>query len=90
MASCKVFFDKPNNKYKAGDILQLRIILNVTEKFKARLLSVRFLGEAHTEWQVSRTITENNQSRTVYDTYTANEEYFRRYKNLLGQQGGLF
>lgn len=86
MVSFTFEFDKPDKKYLAGDTVHCKIQVTVFSKFKARSLSIRFKGFAHTEWTKSRTVTSNGKSRTVHDRYTGDEEYFRSYQYMFGNQ----
>ncbi|XP_063700379.1 arrestin domain-containing protein 2-like [Culicoides brevitarsis] len=86
MVSFTFDFDKPDKKYRAGESVRCKISVNVFSKFKAKSLSVRFRGKAHTEWTKSRTETRDGKTRTVYDTFTGHEEYFRQYQYLFGSE----
>lgn len=86
MVSFTFDFDKPDKKYKAGDTIHCKINVSIFSKFKARSLSIRFKGIAHTEWTKSRTVTRNGKSHTVHDRYTGDEEYFRVYQYMFGTQ----
>lgn len=84
MVSFTFVFDKADRKYVAGETVQCKVQVVVSSKFKARSLSMRFKGIAHTEWTESRSVTENNETRTVTDTYTGDEQYFKSYQYLFG------
>lgn len=86
MVSFTFDFDRSDQKYRAGDTVHCKIGIIVHSKFKARSLSIRFKGIAHTEWTKSRTVTSNGKTRTVYDRYTGDEEYFRSYQYMFGNQ----
>lgn len=80
-----VVFDKPDKKYIAGEIVRCKVYIEVLTKFKARSLSIRFLGVAHTEW----TKTESDRkSGTKRVRYTGDEEYFRTYMIFVGHRNG--
>ena len=78
MASFTIQFNKPNKKYNAGESVHCKILIVIHSKFKARSLTLRFLGVAHTEW----TKSGHGNSRILY---VGHQEYFRKYINFFGQ-----
>lgn len=93
MASFTIAFDKPDRKYKAGDTIHCNVQVIVSSRFKARSLSVLFKGNAHTGWsKYSHTVTTYDyngatRTQTVNDWYTDDEEYFKFYQYIFGNQG---
>uniref|UniRef100_A0A336LUC5 CSON004664 protein n=1 Tax=Culicoides sonorensis TaxID=179676 RepID=A0A336LUC5_CULSO len=86
MVAFTIDFDKPDKNYIAGETVRCKIQINVHSKFKARSLSVRFKGFAHTEWTKSRTVTSGGKTRTVHDRYTGDQEFFKSVQFFIGSE----
>lgn len=86
MVSFRIEFDKQDKKYKPGQTIHCKVYIIVHSKFKARFLSIRFLGVAHTEWKSTRYHT--NRHTGPRKRFTGDEQYFRQYINFVGQHNG--
>uniref|UniRef100_A0A336M5Z5 CSON004662 protein n=1 Tax=Culicoides sonorensis TaxID=179676 RepID=A0A336M5Z5_CULSO len=87
MVTFTIEFDKPDKKYRGGDVVRCELYIRVTERFKAKSLTFQFEGVAHTEW------TKPGQAKKVdgktvmtQDKYVGHEEYFKHVEYLLGSE----
>lgn len=88
MVSFSLVFNNPDKKYKAGEIVECKIYVSVFERFNTRSLSVRFIGVAFTEWEQSKTISENGTTRHVQQKFVGYEEYFKDDHYFFGGDDG--
>lgn len=88
MVSFSIIFNKPDKKYKAGDIVECKIRVSVFERFDTRSLSVRYLGVAFTEWQQSKSVSQSGTTRLVQQKFEGYEEYLKEDHYFFGGDEG--
>uniref|UniRef100_A0A336LYY1 CSON004661 protein n=1 Tax=Culicoides sonorensis TaxID=179676 RepID=A0A336LYY1_CULSO len=81
MVTFVIEFDRTDKRYNAGDTVNCKLHVTVHEHFKARSLSLRFVGKAYTQWSKSRSLRS-------YAVYKGKEEYFRDYQFFFGSLNG--
>lgn len=88
MTSFSIGFDRDTRRYISGETVYCQVHITVLEKFKARSLTLRFIGAAHTEWTTDHERKIDGHAIRETIVHTGDEEYFRSYQYFLGQEHG--
>ncbi|CAD7093273.1 unnamed protein product [Hermetia illucens] len=85
LKSCQIQLDNPWNTYYAGQTINGQVTYTFDSPKKVRGIIVRFLGEANTNWQETRKVT-NSEGKEEDETenLSGHEEYFQIQYYLLG------
>jgi len=88
MSTFAIQFDRPDRKYRPGDVINIQVNLTTAGETGFRSIYVRFRGNSEVKWTESRQVTRNGKSHTEHDHYHSSESYFTYYQTLAGVQGG--
>ncbi|KAL9889873.1 arrestin domain-containing protein 17-like isoform 1-T2 [Glossina fuscipes fuscipes] len=85
LKGCEIVLDNPWNTYYAGQTINGKVNLTFDSTKKVRGITIRFLGEANTQWSNRRRVT-NSAVRGEHETvfYRGHEKYFQIQYYLLG------
>lgn len=88
MATFSITFDRDTRRYISGETIHCQVSVTVLDKFKARSLSLRFIGAAHTGWTIEEEKKVNGNTIRETVPYSGDEEYFRFNQYLVGREHG--
>lgn len=82
MPSVKLIFDRSNNKYNPGDVINLEVRVHIKSELKLQSIYAKIKGYAYVSW------TEAVNSNTTVK-YSVKETFFELYQILAGSRSGM-